>query len=132
MDIFFQDPDEIPLPPREVRIRELKVNPWPDGKRLHIYIELDPFQKKPDLELRVVDADGSEKGSVSIIESMTRKMELTMHLQGEAEQGEFLLTATLLFREEEIEDEGKLPKLADPVVMEQVEKRFQIPPVNGL
>jgi hypothetical protein len=84
MDIFFADPSEVPLPPGEVRIRALNVEPWPDGKRLRVYLEVDPFQKRPNADLTLIDQDGRELSSVSIIESMTRKMELVMHLRGEA------------------------------------------------
>ena len=42
MDIFFQDPTDIPLPPEEVRIRELTAEPWPDGRRVRVYVELTP------------------------------------------------------------------------------------------
>jgi hypothetical protein len=51
MDIFFADPSEVPLPPNEVRIRELNVEPWPDGNRLRVYLEVDPFQKRPNADL---------------------------------------------------------------------------------
>jgi hypothetical protein len=96
MDIFFTDPSEVPLPPDEVRIRELKVEPWPDGRRLHVYIEVDPFQKRPNADLTLLDQDGREVSSVSIIESMTRKMELVMHLRN-AVSGPCTLRALLYY-----------------------------------
>jgi len=82
MDIFFANPSEVPLPPSEVRIRELNVEPWPDGTRVRVYLEVDPFQKRPNADLTLLDQDGRELSSVSIIESMTRKIELVMHLRG--------------------------------------------------
>jgi hypothetical protein len=84
MDIFFTDPTEVPLPPSEVRIRELRADLLPDGARLRVYLEVDPFQKRPNADLTLLDRDGQELSSVSIIESMTRKMELVMHLRGAA------------------------------------------------
>jgi hypothetical protein len=81
MDIFFADPSEVPLPPAEVRIRALSVEPWPDGKRLRVTLEVDPFQKRPNADLTVFDNQGRELSSAYIIESMTRKMELVMHLR---------------------------------------------------
>lgn len=96
MDIFFADPLEVPLPPAEVRIRELKAEPWPDGKRLRVYLEVEPFQKKPNADLTVFDSEGRELSSAYIIESMTRKIELVMHLRGAA-QGVCTLHAVLFY-----------------------------------
>ena len=39
MDIFFQDPGAIPLPPDDVKIVELRAEPWPDNRRVKVYLE---------------------------------------------------------------------------------------------
>jgi hypothetical protein len=96
MDIFFADPSEVPLPPAEVRIRTLSVEPWPDGKRLRVTLEVDPFQKRPNVDLTLFDNQGRELSSAFIIESMTRKMELVMHLRLPA-SGPCTLQAVLYF-----------------------------------
>jgi hypothetical protein len=96
MDIFFADPSEVPLPPAEVRIRALNVEPWPDGKRLRVILEVDPFQKRPNVDLTLFDNQGRELSSAFIIESMTRKMELVMHLRSPA-SGSCTLHAVLYF-----------------------------------
>lgn len=97
MDIFFQDPDEIPLPPEEVRIRQLRAEVWPDGRRVRVFLEVDPFQKRPSVELTIQDSDGQMLASASIIESMTRQIELTMHLRGEIQPGWVQLSAVLFY-----------------------------------
>ena len=81
MDLFFADPSEVPLPPAEVRIRALNVDPYPDGRRLRVTLELDPFQKRPSADLFLIDAQGNELSSAFIIQTMTRQMELVMHLR---------------------------------------------------
>jgi hypothetical protein len=81
MDLFFADPSEVPLPPAEVRIRSLSVDPYPDGRRLRVLLELDPFQKRPNADLTLIDAHGDELSSAFIIQTMTRQMELVMHLR---------------------------------------------------
>jgi hypothetical protein len=80
MDIFFVDPDDTPVPPAEVRIRELNVRPYPDGRRVKVYLELTPFQQRPDAELKITAAEGSLLASVSVIETIDPKMEMTLHL----------------------------------------------------
>jgi hypothetical protein len=96
MDIFFADPAEVPLPPAEVRIRALNVEPYPDGRRLRVYLEVDPFQRRPNADLTLLDSAGQELASAYIIESMTRKMELVMHLRGQA-SGDCALQVVLYF-----------------------------------
>ncbi len=97
MDIFFQDPGEIPLPPAEVRIRELKAQPWSDGQRVRVYLEIDPFQKRPNAEISILNNINEEVASVSIIETIDRKMEFTMHLRGEKKPGDYTIQAVLFY-----------------------------------
>lgn len=128
MEIFFQNPDEIPLPPAEVRIRELKAEPWSGGKLIHIKLEVDPSQKPPNADLFITTFDGEVLASASIIESMSRKMELTMHLPSGAVDNELILEARLYFAE--IIDEPDLNQETKPVqrqVVDQAILKFQIP-----
>ena len=81
MDIFFQDPTEVPLPPGEVRIRDFQAVPWPDGRRVKIYLEVDPFQKRPSADVAIFTLEGELVAEVSVVESMTRQMEFNMHLR---------------------------------------------------
>jgi hypothetical protein len=116
MDIFFADPSEVPLPPAEVRIRLLDVEPRPDGKRVRVSLEVDPFQKRPSVDLTLFDAHGRELSSAFIIESMTRMMELVMHLRSPA-SGLCTLQAVLYFSslpEPGIADPGHNPAEPGP------------------
>jgi hypothetical protein len=96
MDIFFADPAEVPLPPNEVRIQSLVAQPL-DERRVKVYLETDPSQKRPNADLLISDEQGNPIASASIIESMTRKMELIMHLRGVPAGGTYRLQATLYF-----------------------------------
>jgi hypothetical protein len=98
MDIFFQDPNEVRLPPDQVRIRELQAEVREDKRRVRVYLEVDPFQKRPSADLDILDAYGETIAQTCVIESMTRKIELTMHLRGEALKGPFSLVVTLYFQ----------------------------------
>jgi hypothetical protein len=97
MEIFFQDPSEVPLPPDEVRIRSLRAEPYPDGRRVRIYVEVDPFQARPSVDLEISDAQGRQQATASIIESMARKMEIVMHLRDGQPGTQYHLAATLYF-----------------------------------
>ena len=124
MEIFFQDPSEIPLPPDEVRIRTLKADPSPDFSRLRVYLEVDPFQVKPNLELVVTNPDGNEISTASVIESITRKIELTMHLRGNKPDGEYTLNAILYFRETSGDGDNINDLLEEPKIVDKAECKF--------
>lgn len=131
MDIFFQDPSEVPLPPNEVRIRELRAEPWPDGRRVLVYLEVDPFQKRPSAEVEIINSDGQIVSHASVIESMSRKMEFTMHLRQEQVAGDYRLTVTVFYSDpipEPKEGETELPELPEPQVVDTAEARFVIEP----
>ena len=81
MDINFHDPGDIPLPPDEIRIRVLRVEPLPDGRRVRLIIEITPFQQKPNCEIKIYSETGSEVASLSIIEAIDYKMQFTVHLK---------------------------------------------------
>ena len=132
MDIFFADPTAIPLPPEQVRIVALQAEPWPDGRRVHVTLEVTPFLKRPNAELRMTDQDGDVAASISVIETITPKMEFTMHLRSPQLQGEFTLSARLYYRTSALKGEEPVPAEAgeemDPQVdVDHSEITFAIP-----
>ena len=104
MDIFFQDPSAIPLPPNEVRIKELRAELWPDNRRVRITLEVSPFQRRPNGEVTITNPQGEEIASASIIESIVPRLEFTMHLRGENPPGEYRVAATIFYA---VEAEGQ-------------------------
>ena len=83
MDFFFPEDSLNRMTPEETRIKTLSAEPYPDGYRVHVNIEVTPFQKRPHIEVVLTDASGDEIGSTTIVEPMTWKMEFTMHIRGE-------------------------------------------------
>ncbi len=125
MDIFFQDPTAIPLPPKEVRIKELRAEPWPDNRRVNVYFEVSPFQKRPNAEVNITNPQGDESASVSIIETMNPRMELTMHLRGENLPGEYHVSA-LLFYELETPSAETPPEEREKMIVDRAQAVFVI------
>ena len=105
MDIFFTDPNEIPLPPGEVRIKELQAEPWANGEKIRIYLEVAPSQKRPSAELSLTNPQGEIISTINVVESMTRKIEVNMHLRSKPIPGKYTLNAILYFDELEPETE---------------------------
>ena len=71
------------MTPEETRITSLRAEQYPDGQRLHVNLEITPFQKRPCIEVALFNGDGDEVASTSIVEPMTWKIEFTMHLRSE-------------------------------------------------
>jgi len=83
MDFFFAEDNLNRMTPEETHITSLSAEPYPDGYRLHVNIEITPFQKRPHIEVLLTDSDGEEVGSTTIVEPMGWKLEFTMHIRGE-------------------------------------------------
>ena len=96
MDFFLPEDHLLRLTPEETRITSLTAEPYPDGYRLRVNIEMTPFQKRPHLEVVLSDADGNEIASSSIVEPLTWKIEFTMHIRGEL-NNPYSLEATLFY-----------------------------------
>ena len=83
MDFFLPEDHLQRMTPEETRITALSAEPYPDGYRLRVKMEMTPFQKRPHLEVLLTDKNGEEIASTSIVEPMGWKLEFTMHIRGE-------------------------------------------------
>lgn len=134
MDIFFSDPTDVPLPPEEVRIRQFSAEPWPDGRRVRIHLEITPFQKRPSSEIEIYDAGGEEIATLSIVEAISPSMDLTMHLRVPEPRGMYKVMASLYYYEPENDAQpmqnvraGQPPKLPSRIVrVDQAETTFLV------
>ena len=98
MEFFFPEDNLNRATPEETRITSLSAKPYPDGYRLHVNIEMTPFQKRPHLEVLLTDGEGREVASSSIVEPLTWKIEFTMHIRGEL-KNPYTLEARLFYPE---------------------------------
>jgi hypothetical protein len=83
MDFFLPEDHLQRATPEETHITTLTAEPYPDGYRLRVNIEMTPFQKRPHLEVVLNDAEKEEVASSSIVEPLGWKIEFTMHIRGE-------------------------------------------------
>jgi hypothetical protein len=84
-----------------VRIRQLLAAPWPDNRRVRVVLELTPFQKRPNGEIRILDSLGEEVANLSIVEAIDPKMEFTLHLRTAEPAGCYTTSAAVYYYEEE-------------------------------
>jgi hypothetical protein len=83
MEFFFPEDNLTRATPEETRINSLSAQPYPDGYRVRVNMEVTPFQKRPYIEVTLNDSNGDEVASTSLVEPMSWKLEFTMHIRGE-------------------------------------------------
>jgi hypothetical protein len=128
MDIFFEDPNETRLPPEEVRIHQIVVNPLPNGNRVKVYLELTPFMKKPNIEVAITNSSGKETAHTSILETMSRKMEITMHLRESDPGNEYTIEAIVYYQRLPGPSDATMDvPIPDPLIVDHQKKVFIFP-----
>jgi len=99
LNMSFFSPEDFAelLPPEEVSITELTAEPYEDGQRIRVNIEISPFEKRPHLTVTLSDTKKQEISQTSFVEPMTWKLEFTMHLRTEPAKGPLDLEARLFY-----------------------------------
>ena len=83
MEFFFPEDNLDRVSPEETEITSLTAEPYPDGRRLHVNIEMSAFLQRPHIDILITNGNGEEVASANVVEPMTFKIEFTMHLRGE-------------------------------------------------
>ena len=99
-EIEFGEPEEAdfePQPPAAVKIESFQARVYPDGRRVRLDVKLTPFLERPNLEVTIVNAEGVEVASLSIIESMDYQLEMTAHLRGPQPRGRYTVRGELFY-----------------------------------
>lgn len=115
MEFFFPEDHLKRTPPEETKIISLTAEPYEDGRRVRVNIEVSTFEQRPHLEFTLTDIESKEISTASFVEPMQWKLEFTMHLRTKPADGPLDLEARLFY------PEG--PE-ADPVTV-----RFELPPL---
>ena len=88
MDIRMTGPEEIPQPPEKVEIRNLEVEPFPDGKRVKVRVDLTPFLERPMVEVRILGSVGEVLAEATVVECADPSFSLTLHMRSLPPGGE--------------------------------------------
>jgi hypothetical protein len=131
MDIFFQDPNIVRVPPEEVRLLDVIVTPQPKSGRVKIYIELTPFMKRPNVNVSITNKAGKEIAHTTILETMLPKMEFTMHLRQPEQGSEYSADIWVYYQRlpEPSEIAVEIP-LPDPMIVDRTKTTFILPLVK--
>jgi hypothetical protein len=96
---FFDDPLEAPRDPEDVRLRQLGLYVYDDGRRIAVGFDLTPFKQRPSLEVSAKNARGELAGSLTIIEALTPNFNLTMHLRDREPTDLYEFEAIVFYKE---------------------------------
>ncbi len=88
------------VPPEKVGFVNLLVEPWEDRQRIRVHARITPFQKPPNLEFEIRDANGRALASAYIVENIDFDLVITMHLRQLSPQPQqFTLYAAIRYDE---------------------------------
>ena len=131
MDPFFTEPDADRQPMELIRFENISVEPYPDRKKVKLLIEVTPFLEKPNIEIGLFNQDGILIASMSLVEIIEYKFELTLHIKNVSLHGENLIQANIYYDDlsqyeikENNEEETKKP--AGNKIVNKMQKRFTI------
>lgn len=97
MEFFFPEDNLHRTPPEETKILSLAAEPYIDGRRVRVNVEMSPFEVRPHLEFTLTDSENKEISSASFVEPLSWKLEFTMHLRTKPADGPLDLTANLYY-----------------------------------
>ena len=97
MEFFFPEDNLHRTSPEETRIISLTAEPYEDGRRVRVNIEMSAFEQQPHLEFVLTDTNNQEISTASFVEPMQWKLEFTMHLRMQPADGALDLEARLYY-----------------------------------
>jgi hypothetical protein len=107
--------NEIPLEPRKrsnpehpAAIQSLCGELSEDRKRVRVAVELDRDDTRPDLDLRLIDAKGTELCHSTIIEILGTTMSFTLHIRKEGVVFPLTLDCQMSYVDDEIQSEKEM------------------------
>lgn len=98
---LYDESDAIPArrPRAEVRFDGIRIEPYPDGRRMKLHFGLTPFLERPSVEITVTNLAGDEVASLHLIEAVDTAFDFTVHLRGPAPAGDHRLRLALFYPE---------------------------------
>jgi hypothetical protein len=100
---FFPDPNLAPKPREEIQLESLDLAPYSDGRRVKVELTITPFMPmdRPSLEISVLDEDNNLVTSLSVVETNTHVLDLTVHLKADGQpKGQYTFRVDLYYDQE--------------------------------
>jgi hypothetical protein len=119
MDIFFNDPNDVPLPPDQIEIRELSAKPNQEGSRVLVKFEISPFQQRPNIEISVSNQAEKEVASLRVVEAIENRMDFTLHMRETQPRGSYTLSMQVFYTDLSTLDEPEGPPIKETLAKSQ-------------
>lgn len=103
---FFDSGFELGKDRADVRLRNLGVYVYEEGRRVAVGFELTPFRERPSLEVTATNARGEPAGTMMVIEALSPNFSLTLHLRDRVPTDLYRLEAVVYYPAEE--GEGRM------------------------
>jgi hypothetical protein len=98
MDIPLFPSNKVPRPKNEIRIEDVVITPYPDRFRVHIHLQVTPFQERPNVLLVAHDEEDRIVSELNVIETMHDDMEFTLHIRNVQDPaGVYTLTTDVFY-----------------------------------
>ena len=98
---FFDDGFQQGNEREDVRLKNLGVFVYEDGRRIAVGFEVTPFRERPSLEVTATNARGEQAGSMMVIEALSPSFSLTLHLRDREPTAAYELEALVFYQNEE-------------------------------
>lgn len=103
------NPDLRRVPPTEVRIEQLSIEPWPGQKSVRVLLQITPFENRPDIHYEITNEQGDEVADVDIIENHEPKPAITIHIRESTIGGKYTLSVSIRYPEIGTVDQASQP-----------------------
>jgi hypothetical protein len=94
---FFDDPIRGPVSREDVRFNRIGLYLYEDRQRVAVGFDIAPFTERPNIEVSVINEEGTEVASLNVIEALQTNFNLTMHIKDHTESEIYEFEATLYY-----------------------------------
>jgi hypothetical protein len=95
---FYDDPVGGVNSRDKVRFNQLGLFIYEDGRRIAVGFDITPFAERPSIEVLVTNKDGVEAASLTVIEAIENRFNLTMHLRDSQPSSPYKIEAILYYQ----------------------------------
>jgi hypothetical protein len=108
---FTVEPRKRFLPENPADISSLSAELSDDRRKVRVKVVLNRDDTRPDLDLKLIDAEDIELFHSTIIENIGAKVDFTLHIRKETITFPLLLICRISYVDEEIKSEKEVPIL---------------------
>jgi virulence-associated protein VagC len=94
---FYDDPSQSLRAPQDVRINQMELSLYPDGRRVAVTFGITPFRQRPSIDLTVTNAKGEQAAALTVIETLDANLSLTVHLRDKQPANPYTARAELYY-----------------------------------